>query len=121
MATPGAPSIRRRLIKTTADMDELKDNQTSKDAAQTAQAIEVMVLAMKVDAVTDEIKNFQASTGTALSVLSDGATATSTTMLDVQDELKKSAGAFDEMLAQFAAYKEEMTIILANMGARRCF
>ena len=98
------------LIKTTAGMDELKDNQASKDEAQTAQATEVMVLAIKVDAVTDDIRKLQASTWTALSVLSDGATATSTTMSDVQDELKKCAEAHDALLAQYVAYRDKMAI-----------
>ena len=36
--------------------------------------------------------------------------ATSTTMGDVQDELKKGAEAQDALLAQFVAFKEQMTI-----------
>ena len=118
LAQTAHDEMKASLFKTTADMDELKDNQASKDAAQMAQATEVMVLAIKADAVTDDIKKFQASTWTALSVLSDGATAASTTMSDVHDELKKNAEALDALLAQFAAYKEEMVIDKANMVAR---
>ena len=96
--------------------------QASTASAQTAQAIEVMVLAVKVDAVTDEIKSFQASTGTALAVLSDGATTTSITMVENQDARKldvaKGAEALDALLAQFMTLKEVMAIDLANMVAR---
>ena len=79
---------------------------------------EVMVSAMKFDAVTDDLKNFQASTGTALAGLSDRATATATTMGDVRDELKKGAEAQDALLAQFVALKDQIVIERAFDAAR---